>query len=278
MSADGCRDSPVCWRICPYDEEKNLSAVRLSELENTKCPRPHTAMVLSAGLGKRMQPLTLTTPKPLIPVLGKTMLDRHLDRLAEWGVEKTIVNVHHLADKIREHVKDRKAPVIKISDETDALLETGGGVARALPLLGDDPFFVLNGDVVWNDGPQSTFTRLWQAFDPDECDVVLLMHPVSRAHGYDGHGDFHMDPHGSVRRRGTDKVAPYVFAGVQLLHPNIMADYPEGAFSLNVIYDRAMEAGRLRAVVHDGDWYHVGTPDSVTATEHLMSDESMNSY
>jgi len=235
-------------------------------------------MVLTAGLGKRMLPLTLETPKPLIPVLGKTLLDRLLDTLEDWKIETTVLNVHHLAEKVVAHVEDRKAPKIKISDETDALLETGGGVAKALPMLGDAPFFVLNGDVLWNDGPQPTLSRLWEAFDPKSCDIVLLLHPLARAHGYNGHGDFTLDSSGTVQRRGDANVAPYVFAGVQLVHPRVFTSLPSGAFSMNVVYDRAIEQGRLRAVVHDGDWYHVGTPESIGDTEHLLTDESMNSF
>ncbi len=256
-----------------------MSVVRLTNLENPKCPRPRRAMILTAGLGKRMMPLTATTPKPLIPVVGETMLDRLLDRLESWQIETAVLNVHHLPQMIRDHVADRTDPDIVISDETDALLETGGGVKRALPLLGADPFFVLNGDVLWGDGPQSTLSRMWHAFDPDDCDVLLLLHPVSRAYGYDGVGDFTLDAKGLPQRRGSAKVAPYVYAGVQLLHPRALDDMPEeGAFSLNMVYDRALAAGRLRALVHDGDWYHVGTPEAVTETERLLTDESMNSF
>lgn len=245
--------------------------VRLNESVNPLCPRPTRAMILAAGLGTRMLPLTETTPKPLVEVAGETLLDRLLDRLAAWNIADAVVNVHHLADAVRAHVAGRTCPKVTISDETDALLDTGGGVARALPLLGEDPFFVLNSDVLWGDGPQAALSRLWGAFDPAETDVVLLLQPTAWAHGYDGPGDFLLSPDGIPERRGEALIAPYVFAGVQLVHPRAYADVPEGAFSNNLIFDRALAAGRLRGVAHDGVWYHVGTVAAIAATEHLLT-------
>ncbi len=244
--------------------------IRLKQPTNPACPRPHHAMILCAGLGMRMRPLTLATPKPLIQVAGETLLDRHLDRLAEWGVDDAVVNIHHLGEQIAEHVKKRAKPRVAVSDETDALLDTGGGVAHALPLLGADPFFVLNSDVIWGDGPHATFARLWEALDPAEADIVLLLQATAKAHGYDGPGDYALDADGRPVRRGEARIAPYVFAGVSLIHPRVFVDLPEGAFSLNLLFDRAAEAGRLRGLQHDGAWYHVGTPEAIPATERLI--------
>jgi len=235
------------------------------------CPRPSRAMVLTAGLGTRMRPLTLHTPKPLIPVMGIPLLDRLLDRLADWGIAEAVLNVHYLAPVLRDHVRGRDRPRIVISDETDALLETGGGLARALPLLGDDPFFVMNGDVLWGDGPQSTLSRLWAAFDPARVDFVLLLQPAAKATGYEGAGDFSINPAGVPVRRGVSHVAPYVYTGVLITHAAAFADTPPGAFSLNLLFDRALARGRLGALVHDGAWYHIGTPQAVLATERLLT-------
>lgn len=247
-----------------------MPAVRMSETANPECPRPRHAMVLTAGLGTRMMPLTAHTPKPLIPVLGESLLDRLLDRLAAWGIDRVVLNLHHLAPVLRDHVRGRSRPNIVLSDETDRLLDTGGGVNRALPLLGDDPFFVLNGDVLWGDGPQSTLSRLWAAFDPERFDIVLLLHPAAKAHGYDGAGDFSLSPAGLPLRRGEAHVAPYVYAGVLLIHPRVFTDVPGGAFSMNLLFDRALAKGRLGAVAHDGTWFHVGTPQAVHQTERLL--------
>jgi MurNAc alpha-1-phosphate uridylyltransferase len=247
-----------------------MPAVRMSEIVNPKCPRPTHAMVLTAGLGTRMMPLTQHTPKPLIPVLERSLLDRLLDRLDDWGIGTAVLNLHHLAPVRRDHVRKRARPNLVLSDESDALLDTGGGVNRALPLLGTEPFFVLNGDVLWGDGPQSTLSRLWAAFDPDRFDIVLLLHPTAKAHGYDGAGDFSLSPGGLPLRRGEAHVAPYVFAGVSILHPRVFSGVPGGAFSLNLLFDRALAKGRLGAVAHDGSWYHVGTPQAVVETERLL--------
>lgn len=223
-----------------------------------------TAMVLAAGLGKRMRPLTETMPKPLVPVAGRTLIDRALDRLVEAGVERVVVNVHYLADQLREHLKDRKDLEISISDETDALLETGGGLVRALPLLEDEAFFVVNSDSLWLNGLEDAFHRLEQAWDDETTDVLLLLQQTVYAFGYDGLGDFLMDPAGGITRRPEGEVVPYVFMGVQILHRRLFEDLPEACqgetFSLNPLYDRAIEQDRIRGVLHDGEWFHVGTP------------------
>lgn len=223
---------------------------------------PARAMVLAAGLGLRMRPLTQTMPKPLLKVGGETMLDHALNRLADAGVNDVVVNTHWLPEKIETHLEGRSAPAIVISRE-DELLETGGGVTRALPHLGDAPFYVVNADIVWRDGTVSALHRLAHAWDDDRMDALLLLATTVRSSGYDGNGDFLMDPAGGLIRRPERTVAPFVFTGVQIVHPRLFADAPEGAFSMNVLYDRALEAGRLHGIAHDGDWYHVGTPEAL---------------
>ncbi len=224
------------------------------------------AMVLAAGRGERMRPLSETTPKPLIAVRGVPMIDRVLDRLAAAGMEKVVVNLHHLGDRLRSHLADRAAPPLIFSEEAE-LLDTGGGVKKALPELGDAPFFVCNGDVVWLDGYQPTLERLRRHWDPARMDALLLLQPSPVAIGYDGPGDFVMDPQGRLRRRREREIAPFTFAGVQILKPELFADTPDGPFSLNLIYDRVIEAGRLYGLRHDGAWYHVGAPADLERAE-----------
>ena len=228
--------------------------------------RPDRAMVLAAGLGLRMRPLTETTPKPLIEVAGRTMLDRALDRLAAAGVATAVVNTHWLPEKIEAHLAARRAPGIVISRE-DELLETGGGIARALPHLGDEAFFAVNADIVWRDGSIPALERIARAWRDGEMDALLLLQSAVRATGYAGDGDFTMDPLGRLARRPERQIAPFVFTGVQLVHPRLFAGAPAGAFSMNRLYDRAIEAGRLYGLAHDGEWYHVGTPDAIAEAE-----------
>ena len=233
---------------------------------------PRRAMVLAAGLGLRMRPLTLTRPKPLIALAGRTLLDRALDALADVGVEHAVVNTHYLGEMIAAHLAERTRPRVRLSPE-NSLLETGGGVANALPLLGEAPFFVVNADIAWSDGRLPALARLAGAWT-DAMDALLLVQPVDSATGYDGAGDFAIAPVSGigcgrlVRRSGTR--APFVFTGVQLLHPRLFRDAPGGAFSLNLLYDRAEAAGRLFGVVHDGAWYHVGTPAALAEAESLI--------
>jgi len=233
--------------------------------------KPTKAMVLAAGLGLRMRPLTDTQPKPLIEVLSHTMLDRALDRLVAVGVTDCVVNTHYLGQMIHDHLAGRLTPRIEFSDE-DTLLDTGGGVLRALPLLDGGPFYVVNADVVWLDGRRSALARLAEAWDDERMDACLMVHSTVRAIGYEGPGDFLLDPFGLVKRRRENQIAPFVFTGVQILHPRLFRDAPSGNFSLNVLYDRAEEAGRLFAIVHDGEWFHIGTPDSLIDAEDAMSD------
>lgn len=236
---------------------------------------PRSGMVLAAGLGTRMRPLTDTRPKPLIEVAGRTLLDRALDNFEAAGVATIVVNAHYFADQIEAHLAARAAghPAARyvISDEREELLETGGGVARALPLLGDaDPLLVANADNLWLDGAQNTIARLAAEWDPERMDALLLVIDRAEAKGYDGAGDFHREPSGRLHRRGHDLTANYVFSGVQLLSRRLFTDLPAGPFSLNLLYNRALAHGRLYGLVHDGLWHHVGTPEAVQeATQRL---------
>jgi MurNAc alpha-1-phosphate uridylyltransferase len=230
---------------------------------------PKTAMVLAAGLGTRLRPLTDAVPKPLIEVGGRSLLDHAIDRLALVGVEKVVVNAHYKAEMIAARLAGRAHPEIAVSCETERL-ETGGGVARALPLLGEY-FFVVNGDVIWLDSRVYALARLANAFDPARMDAVLLLQKTVGAVGYEGAGDYFLDPLGMPQRRGEGEVAPYLFTGIQLLHRRAFDGIAERHFSLNVVYDRGEKAGRLCAIVHDGEWFHVGTPDGLAATRARLS-------
>ena len=221
--------------------------------------KPRRAMVLAAGLGLRMRPITDDLPKPLVAVAGRTMLDRVLDRLQAFGIERTVVNSHYLADRIEAHLASRASPKTVNSREDD-LLDTGGGVANALAKLGNDPFFAINADIVWLDGRTPALDRLAAAWNDADMDALLLVQGTAKAFGYRGRGDYEVDQIGRMRRRAEREVAPYVFTGIQILHPRLFADAPKGPFSLNVLFDRAELAGRLHAIVHDGEWFHIGTP------------------
>ena len=229
--------------------------------------RPTRAMVLAAGFGTRMRPLTDRMPKPLVPVAGRALLDHVLDKLAEAGVTDAVVNVHYLPDQIIDHTATRTKPRVTISDERDAVLGTGGGVVKALPLLGDAPFYHLNADTLWIDGAQPNLARLAEAFDPTRMDILLLMAPTADSIGYSGSGDYAMLPDGTLRRRKEREVVPFVYAGVAILSPTIFAGSPAGEFALTKLFDRASEQGRLFGLRLDGLWMHVGTPDAVQAAE-----------
>jgi N-acetyl-alpha-D-muramate 1-phosphate uridylyltransferase len=230
-----------------------------------------TAMVLAAGLGKRMRPVTDTIPKPLVKIGGRTMLDQALDRLAQAGIETVVVNVHYLPDLIEQHLSGRTRPRIVFSDERDELLETGGGIAKALPLLGPAPFLVLNSDSLWIEGPQSNLVRMIGSWTPPEMDILLLLAASATSFGYDGFGDFSMDANGRLRRRREREVTPFVYAGVAIMKPALFAGAPAGPFSLNRLFDRAIEAGRLFGLRLDGQWLHVGTPASIGAAEERIA-------
>lgn len=234
----------------------------------TRIPK---AMVLAAGLGTRMRPLTEYMPKPLVPVYGRALVDHVLDALAMAGVEDAVVNVHHLADMLEEHLAKRHGrPRITISDERDTLLETGGGVRRALPLLGPGPFIAINSDTIWIEGTHPNLLRLAEAFDPREMDALLLLAASATSIGYDGLGDFNMDAFGRLSRRGERQVAPFIYAGAAILKPELFEGTPEGAFSLNLIFDRAMARGRLFGLRLEGTWMHVGTPQAIALAEEAI--------
>ena len=229
--------------------------------------KPTKAMVLAAGLGLRMRPLTDNTPKPLVEVAGRPLLDHVLDKLAEAGVRDAVVNVHYLPDQIIRHVADRRLPKVTISDERDVVLGTGGGVVKALPLLGDAPFYHLNADTMWIDGVRPNLARLAEAFDPARMDILLLMAPTAHSIGYSGGGDYAMLPDGALRKRRENQVVPFVYAGVAILSPALFVGAPQGEFSLTRLFDRANEQERLYGLRLDGLWMHVGTPDAVRAAE-----------
>jgi MurNAc alpha-1-phosphate uridylyltransferase len=231
---------------------------------------PRTAMVLAAGLGTRMRPLTLNTAKPLLPVGGRALLDHALDRLAAAGVALAVVNAHWQAERMAAHLASRQPPPDIVLRTEETLLDTGGAVKAALDLLGPDPFFVVNGDSFWLDGPGSALGRLVDAFDPAAVDGVLLVHRTFQVHAEVGFGDFAVDKLGGLRRRGEREVVPYVYAGVQLIAPTLLDGMPEGAFSMNLAWDRALEAGRLRAVVHDGLWFHLSAPSDLADAEFYL--------
>jgi len=231
---------------------------------------PQTAMVLAAGYGERMRPLTDTKPKPLVEVSGRPLLDHVLDRLAQAGVATVVVNVHYLADQIEAHVAKRTTPRILISDERDSLLDTGGGVVKALPLLGNAPFLLVNSDSIWLDGTRSNLQRLAAAFDPARMDALLLLAPSATSIGYAGRGDFAMAPDGRLRPRAEREVTPFVYAGAAIFSPALFRNAPQGPFSLNRLFNEAAEAERLFGLRLDGIWMHVGTPDAIALAERAI--------
>ena len=231
---------------------------------------PRNAMVLAAGLGTRMHPLTENKPKPLVEVAGRALVDHVLDRLAEAGVERAVVNVHHFAEQMQRHLSERKHPRIVISDERGLLLGTGGGVRKALPYLSDAPFFHINSDTIWIDGATPNLKRLAAAFDPATMDALLLLAPTAGSIGYTGRGDFTMAPDGRLQKRGEREVAPLVYAGAAILSPTLFKDTPEGEFPLTLLFDRAAKAGRLHGLRLEGRWMHVGTPDAIAAAEQVI--------
>jgi MurNAc alpha-1-phosphate uridylyltransferase len=231
---------------------------------------PYKAMVLAAGLGTRLKPVTDTLPKPLVQVDNRALIDHALDRLEAVGVGEVVVNTHYLAEQLQAHLSGRKSPVLQISHEDD-LLDTGGGIAKALPLLGDDPFLAVNADAFWLNGPYDALQRMAHTWDDDTMDGLLLLHSTVEAYGYTGLGDFCAPlGDGVLTRRLEGEVSPWLFTGIQMLHPRLFKTAPDGAFSLNLLYDRAIESGRLLSVVHDGEWFHVGTPQGLEEAETYM--------
>jgi MurNAc alpha-1-phosphate uridylyltransferase len=229
---------------------------------------PRTAMVMAAGLGKRMRPLTATRPKPLIEVGGKALLDHVLDKLRAAGVERVVVNVHYLADALEAHLASPAAGLeVVISDERELLMETGGGLVKAASLIDSDPFLALNSDNLWIDGPADTLKLLASQWDDSRMDALLLLVPQARALNHQGIGDFHMDRAGRLRRREKSRVAPFVFTGIQIVSKRLLREPPHGPFSTNVLWDRAIDDGRCFGAVHQGLWFDVGTPQSIHLTE-----------
>ena len=227
-------------------------------------------MIMAAGMGKRMRPLTASQPKPLVRVAGKPLIDHALDRLEEAGVTNAVVNVHYLADALEAHVAERTAPAITVSDERTELLETGGGMIKARDHL-PDPFFCLNADNIWLDGPRNAFADLSARWDPDAMDALLLVVPHARAENFVGKGDFHMDALGRLSRRRSGRIAPFIYTGIQLVSKRLLRDAPEGKFSTNILWTRAMEEGRLFGLSFFGQWFEVGTPQAIKPTEEALS-------
>lgn len=234
---------------------------------STVSPPIRRAIVLAAGLGQRMRPITDTLPKPLVKIGGKAMLDHALDRLADAGIEEAIVNVHHLAEQVEAHLSGRTRPRITISDERAELLETGGGAKKALPLLGAGPFFSVNSDSLWSEHGVSNFGAMAAAWDGQQMDMLLLLAERESSVGFNGAGDFFRDEAGRLARRGTATSAPYVYAGVAIVTPGFFADTPEGPFSFNLLFDRAIARGRLFGFVLEGRWLHVDRPEAIAPAE-----------
>lgn len=235
---------------------------------------PRTAMVMAAGLGKRMRPLTATRPKPLVEVAGKPLIDHVFDRLRASGVARAVVNVHYLADALEAHLRNRVAGIdIVVSDERGRLMETGGGIAQARAMIGDAPFLVVNSDNLWVDGPSDAIRMLAARWDDAAMDALLLLVPLARANHHRGQGDFRLAPDGRILgRRQPGRLAPFVFTGVQILSPRLIADWPEGPFSTMLFWERAIAAGRAYGIVHQGLWFDVGTPAAVGRTEAMLAD------
>lgn len=231
-----------------------------------------SAMVMAAGLGKRMRPLTATRPKPLVRVAGKALIDHSLDRIEAAGIPHVVVNVHYLADAVEAHLASHPHKfTVDISDERGELLETGGGLVKAQPLLRGSPILVVNSDNIWTDGPEDSILNLARHWDEDRMDALLLLVRQSGAVGHRGQGDFHMDGNGLVSRRKKGRVAPFVFTGIQLISQRFLDNPPEGAFSTNIFWDRAIAAGRLFGVSHMGQWFDVGTPAAIAPTEAALA-------
>jgi MurNAc alpha-1-phosphate uridylyltransferase len=231
-----------------------------------------TAMIMAAGLGKRMRPLTETRPKPLVEVAGKAMIDHCFDKLVQAGVQKAIVNVHYLADQMEAHLSALPYPIaIRISDERAQLMETGGGLVQAEPLIKEENFFCINSDNLWTDGPTNSLLQLAQKWDEDRMDGLLLLVPRASAHNYRGAGDFHLDDENRISRRIAGQEAPLIYSGIQLISKRLLRDAPNGPFSTNIFWERAIGEGRLFGVVHQGEWFEVGSPEAIAPTEAALA-------
>ena len=251
----------------------NPSSTQRAIRPEPKAEVPQVAMVMAAGLGKRMRPLTATRPKPLVEVAGKALLDHTLDRLRAAGVRKAVVNVHYLADAIEAHLRNRVTGIeTVVSDERDLLLETGGGLVHALPLIDADPFLVVNSDNLWVDGPVDSLRLLGSSWDDARMDALLLLVPLARANCHTGTGDFHLSPTGTLRRKRPGAVAPYVYTGIQIISKRLFrGELPTGAFSTNLLWDHAIAEGRCFGAVHQGLWFDVGAPPNIKKTEEVLS-------
>lgn len=232
---------------------------------------PRTAMYLAAGLGERMRPLTNSLPKPLVPLAGRPQIDYALDRLRDAGVTRVVINLHYLGGMIRGHLRERRQPEIIYSDESDKLLGPGGGVVKALPLLGDQAFFVHNCDSFWQADGGRIFRRMADMWDDARMDALLLLAPLGNASCFEGPGDYFMSEGGALRRNSAKIEAPYAYCGVQIAHPRLFSNAPQGAFSTVELWDRAEQAGRLFGLELDAHWFHTGTPDALTAAEQFLS-------
>ncbi len=230
---------------------------------------PTTAMVLAAGYGKRMQPLTEQQPKPMINLCGKPLIGHVMDRLAAAGVKRAVVNLHYLGEQIRDYLSTEERLDITLIDEPD-ILETGGGVKNAMTELGTDAFYVVNSDAFWLNGYEDALHRLARQWDATKMDALLMLHSTVEGHGYDGIGDFNADADGRLSRRPEGEVCPWLFAGIQIMQLSAFDNMPDGKFSLNVVYDQAMDTERLYGVIHDGEWFHIGTPEALAATETFL--------
>jgi len=238
-------------------------------------PCPDQAIVLAAGLGTRMRPLTNDRPKPLVTVAGRTLIDHVLDRLVASGIGRAVVNLHYRADQLEAHLKERSSPCISLSDERAEILDSGGGVKQALRLLKPDPFFTINADAIWTEPGGSIFRRMAEAFAPSAMDELMLVVPLSHAVGYAGRGDFYMDADGRLSWPTPDQPPTHVWTGIRLTTPAMLDGTPGGAFSWRILWDRAMAQGRLRGLVHDGYWLEIGTPQGVTAAEEFLARNSL---
>ena len=239
--------------------------------KSKKKPVGTSAMILAAGLGTRMRPLTDTCPKPLVKVAGRAIIDYTVERIAAAGIDMLVVNLHYLPEQIEQWAATQSGLNILLSDERGELLDTGGGVAKALDHLGDQPFFVFNSDSFWIDGPHPVLERMRRAWDGKRMDCLLLVADMTNSVGFYGPGDFDMDDDGRLTRRSESYVSPFVYAGCYLVSPSVFKDAPEGAFSMNLLWNRALEAGRLYGLRHDSLWLHVGTPDAIGAAEAVLT-------
>lgn len=243
----------------------------MSKVEKLNTKRPKTAMILAAGLGTRMRPITDTIPKPLVKVYGKTLLDHALDVVEKTGVKQAVVNVHHHADLMEEHLASRGHPIIAISDEREELLNSGGGIVKALPMIGKNPFFLLNSDTFWIEGCTPNLSRMTEFWQPGEMDILLMLSSVAGAIGYTNKGDFTMDGDGRLTRREERTTAPFAYAGAAIVSPEIFDNAPEGAFSINLLFDEAIEKNRLFGMNMEGLWLHVGTPEGIKDAEEAIA-------